>query len=323
VFIPEYTITPKTLKNISTLEYGKAVIENTTILPSWENQLKKEAVVRTVSGSLSLLGYSPDFQKVKAVVNNISTTPNQEVSHLIDAVDLLDSTSQRNEIDENDLKEINKALTKTGIYRNSKKEGKILPEEILAETVQLFDWLNGLDAKDTHPVVTAVIVKATLDLIEPFENLNDVTSNLITYLILRSSGYGFKDFISLESFYYNTRREYQQLVEQIDTKDPDYTEWIDYFTEGLASEISTISQKVKLLAKDTKVAKATGRVKVTKRQERIVEYLQDYGIIQNKDFKILFPEKSEDTVLRDLKTLIDMEIIQKIGSTKSSRYQLK
>ena len=87
-------------------------------------------------------------------------------------------------------------------------------------------------------------------------------------------------------------------------------------------EVSTVSQNVKLLAKDTKIAKATEN-KSNSRQERIIEYLQDYGVLQNKDFSTLFPDISEDTILRDLKTLVDMDIVQKLGSTKSSRYELK
>ena len=112
-------------------------------------------------------------------------------------------------------------------------------------------------------------------------------------------------------------------LDSINHSDQDLTEWLEYFTEALASEVSTVSQNVKLLAKDTKIAKATGRTKVSTRQERIIEYMQDYGVLQNKDFSRIFPDISEDTVLRDLKSLIDAGIVQKTGSTKSSRYELK
>lgn len=323
MFVPEYTITPKALKNISTIEYAKAIIENTTILPSWEDQLKKEAKVRIVSGSIRSLGISIDPQSIKSVIDGISSSPSTHISNTIMAMDTCESISKNGEITEEDLKEINKSLTSNGVYRNKKIPGRVDPEEILAETVQLFDWVSGIDAKDTHPIITAAIIRGALELISPFENLNEITANLATYLFLKTSGYSLKDLISLESYYNNTRRDYEQLISTVDKKEPDFTEWVDYFTEGLASEVSTVSQKVKLLAKDTKVAKATGRISVSKRQERIVEYLQDYGVIQNSDFEKLFPEKSEDTVLRDLKKLIDMGIVQKVGSTKSSKYQLK
>lgn len=330
MFVPEYSITSKTLKSIATIEYGKAIIENTTILLSWESQLKKESLVKRIHGSLQLIGINIEIQKIKASVENISKAPNQETSNITKATLLVDEISKNNEIEEVDLKYIHKTLTdgiipkiKQGSYRTSKIQGKTNPEEILAHIVQLFDWNNSLDAKDTHPIVTSAILKGYLEVVKPFEELNNISSNLLTYIALKTSGYGFKDFISLENYFKNTKAEYEEQINSLDLEELDFTRFIEYFSEGLASEVSTTSQNVKLLAKDTKIAKATGRIKLTPRQERIVEYLQDYGIMQNKDFPRLFPDVSEDTVLRDLKTLLDMDIVQKIGSTKSSRYQLK
>jgi Fic family protein len=153
--------------------------------------------------------------------------------------------------------------------------------------------------------------------------MNDIAANFITYVSLKTSGYGFRDLISVENYYKNTRAIYSKEIESLDNEEPDLTTWIEYFTEGLASEVSSISQNIKLLAKDTKIAKATGRTKISERQEKIIEYIQDYGILQNKDFPRIFPDISEDTILRDLKTLMEMGVVQKIGSTKSSKYTLK
>ncbi|MBW6441556.1 Fic family protein [Patescibacteria group bacterium] len=330
MYLPEYSITSKTLSNISIIEYGKAIIENTTILPSWESQLKKEAVVKIVHGSLQILGINIEQQKVKAAVDDINKTLNQEALNIIKGAFLATEISKNKEFEEVDLKYIHKTLTeglvpkvKQGAYRTTKIPGKTKPEEILAQIVSLFDWYNSLDAKETHHVINAAIMKACLETIQPFEEMNEITSNLITYVSLKTSGYGFKDLISIENYYKNTKPEYRHEIESIDQDEPDLTRWIEYFTEGLASEVSTVSQNIRLLAKDTKIAKATGRTRVSKRQERIIEYLQDYGMLQNKDFPRIFPDLSEDTVLRDLKSLIDMDIVQKLGSTKSSRYELR
>ncbi len=330
MFVPEYSITSRTLSNISVIEYSKAIIENTTILPSWESQLKKEGIVKIVHGSLQILEINTDQRAVKSAVDDINKAVTQETLNIIKATFLADEISKNKEFEEVDLKYIHKTLTeglipkvKQGSYRNIKIPGKVHPEEILAHVVSLFDWYNSLDARETHHVITASIMKGCLKFIQPFEEMDDIASNLLTYISLKTSGYGFKDFISIENYYKNTRAEYKDEIDSLDSKEPDFTQWIEYFSEGLASEVSTTSQNVKLLAKDTKIAKATGRVKVSNRQERIVEYLQDYGILQNKDFPSLFPDISEDTVLRDLKVLIDMDIVQKAGSTKSSRYELK
>ena len=330
MYLPEYSITSKTLNNIAIIEYGKALIENTTILPSWESQLKKEAIVKIVHGSLYLQGIITDQHKIKAAVDDLNKSVNQEALNIIKATFLSNDISGNKELEEVDIKYIHKILTeslipkvKQGSYRSTKIPGKVDPEEILAQIVSLFDWYNSMDARETHRVVTAGIMKACLENIQPFEEMNEIVSNLITYISLKTSGYGFKDLISLENYYKNTRARYKNEIDTMDTEDSDLTTWIEYFTEGLASEVSTVSQNVKLLAKDTKIAKATGRTRVSPRQERIIEYLQDYGVLQNKDFSTLFPDISEDTILRDLKVLVDMDIIQKLGSTKSSRYELK
>lgn len=330
MYLPEYSITSKTLNNISVIEYGKAIIESTTILPSWETQLKKEAIVKIAHGSLQLLGIIVDQQKIKAAVDDLNKSVNQEALNIIKAIFLADEISKNKEFEEVDLKYIHKTLTeglipkvRQGSYRSTKIPGKTNPEEILAQVVSLFDWYNSLDARETHKVITAGIMKASLEIIQPFEEMNEISTNLITYISLKTSGYGFKDLISTENYYKNTKAEYKNEIESIDKEDSDLTSWLEYFTEGLASEVSTVSQNIRLLAKDTKIAKATGRTRVSSRQERIIEYLQDYGVLQNKDFPVLFPDISEDTVLRDLKTLTDMEIVQKMGSTKSSRYELK
>jgi len=330
MYLPEYSITSKALNNISVIEYGKAIIENTTILPSWESQLKKEAITKIVHESLQLLGINIDQQKIKSAVDGVNRNINQETTNIIKATFLADEISKNKDFEEVDLKYIHKTLTedliskvKQGSYRTTKIPSKTKPEEILAQVVSLFDWYNSSDARETHPIIRAAIMKAGLESIQPFEEMNNIASNLLTYVSLKTSGYGFKDLISIENYYKNTRTEYHDEIESIEQEESDLTRWIEYFTEGLASEVSTVSQNVRLLAKDTKIAKATGRTRVSSRQERIIEYLQDYGMIQNKDFPRIFPDISEDTVLRDLKTLIDMDIIQKMGSTKSSRYELK
>ena len=64
------------------------------------------------------------------------------------------------------------------------------------------------------------------------------------------------------------------------------------------------------------------QIYLTDRQIKIIEYLQDVGYLQNKLFQNVFPDISEDTVLRDLQELISKGLIRKVGSTKSARYEI-
>jgi len=329
VHVPEYSITTETLNNISNIEYGRAVIESMKILSHWEKKLKKDALIRTVESSLVAEGFNFEKDLIKRYVEGQNVKVGVEVKNIIKALELADHVVETEELEEDSIKNLYSALILNtveggykGGYRSVKIKGIVAPEEILASIVGLVDWYNTLDAKQSHPVVVSAVMAAGIEKIFPFESFNGVVAGLVAKICMKIRDYGFKDFISLEEQFGLNRREYRNAVENI-RLDEDLTAWLEFFTDVLSREVINIKDKVMLLAKDTKIAKVTGRADLSERQEYIVEFLQDYGILQNKDFGKAFPNISEDTVLRDLKVLMYKGIVAKRGKTKSSRYELK
>ena len=325
MFVPEYSITPKVLKNIATIEYSKAVVENTTILPSWENQLKKEAKIKILFYSLQSLGLNMDHLKVKEFVDDMDSSPPMEFINLKSALSLIDDFSKNSEIGENEINQINKVISQKSGYRGTKISGKANPEELLAHVVQFFDWHQSLDAKETHPIITAAITKAYLESLELFKVGNEITANLVTYLCLKSLGYSFKDYLCLEDYFQKTKRQYEEMLKTLSEKNPDYTGWLEYFTEGLAIELTRIKEKVQRLSIVIHLKEKLGgkQVFLSERQITMMEYIQRVGYVQNQTFKDIFPKISEDTILRDLHDLMKKGIIKKEGKTKAARYTLK
>ncbi|MBT6401239.1 hypothetical protein HN803_05455 [candidate division WWE3 bacterium] len=327
MYVPEYTITSEILKNIATIEYGKAIIDSQKILPHWKKQISKEAKVRTIRHSLQLEGMNFEEDKVKRAVDGVLKTVPKEIKNFLTALELVETASNTQELDETEIKELHRKLTvgilpetQQGRYRSMKLERSTNPEELLAEMVELFDWYNSLDAKETHPVITSGIMLSQMEKIKPFSSFNPSGAVLTTRVCLKMGNYHMNDYYSLEESFAVSKVAHARALESIED---DLTKWLEYFTDTLAREVSNIKEKVLLLARDTKLAKASGRVNLTERQERIVEFLQDYGLLQNKAFTKLFPDVSEDSILRDLKTLIEMGVVVKRGKTKSSRYELK
>lgn len=322
MLLPEYSITNNTLKNISNIEYAKSLIENTTLLPNWQKQLVKDARARTIYNSLLREGINVDMENIKRFVADLPAEPQIEVKDYENALKTVDKMAYRTELNESDIKKLYECFNSNALYRNKIIIGKVIPDEILAEVNETLDWYTSLDAKETHPLIVAAIFKAQIEYISPFETGNYLVSDLATKLILKMNRYDIKDACALEEYYVKTRRYYEEILGDALAQE-DYTRWIEYFTEGFSREISMVAENVKLLARDTKIAKAAGeKVRLSERQEKIVEYLQDFGMLQNKDFGELFPRISEDTVLRELKGLIRKGIIAKRGRTKSSRYEL-
>lgn len=327
MFVPEYSITSEVLNNISAIEYGKALIENTTILQHWEKQLKLEAQAKTIKYSLEMDGKVIELDKIKRFLNGIDTEAPTIVRNFKDTLSKSAETAQTNELGENTLKQINTMLVENGgssqnqaKYRNTKTVVAVDPEQILAEMVKLFDWYNSLDAKQTHPVILAGILHGQLRKIQPYDEYNFSTTVISSRICLKANNYTIEDYVAYEELFSKNKRMYEDALNSI--IEDDFTLWLEYYTDVTAREISNQKEKMVLLAKDTKVAKASGRAKLSNRQEKIVTYLQDYTLLQNKDFERLFPNISEDTVLRELKKLIEMGIIVKKGKTKASRYEL-
>lgn len=329
MYLPEYSITSKTLKSIANIEYCKAIIEASTILPHWQKQLEKEARIREITSTLQYLGINTSFEETKRFIDKIEPSTKKEVANFSECLDQITEISKNKDFEEDDFKNLHITLSqdllpqnKAGVYRSTRIENTTSPEEILAEMTELMDWYNSLDAYESHPIIKAGILKARLETIMPFEKTNFAIANLATLMSLKSNNYNIKDYICLGDFYNQLKFPYNNAIQSVYQNHMDLTRWLEFFTDGLSHELSNIKEKVTLLARDTKVAKASGRVKLSPRQERIIEHLQDYGILQNKDFPKLFPGVSEDSILRDLKALMNEGLIIKTGSTKSSRYEL-
>jgi len=144
-------------------------------------------------------------------------------------------------------------------------------------------------------------------------------------LVLFKDGYDIKRFFALEEHYDREPMAYYEALQSVGKADGNLSAWLEYFIEGLAIELTRIKEKVKGLSTDLKIKKSLGgqQVSLSERQIKIIEYIQESGFLQNKSFFELFPKVSEDTVLRELKDLLNNGIVMKEGTTKGARYVLR
>lgn len=75
---------------------------------------------------------------------------------------------------------------------------------------------------------------------------------------------------------------------------------------------------------DSRVKDKLGeQLTLNERQMLIMEYLHRHKAMQNKDFRKIFPDYSDDTVLRELRFLKQKDLVKKTGGTKNAVYVLK
>lgn len=66
-----------------------------------------------------------------------------------------------------------------------------------------------------------------------------------------------------------------------------------------------------------------GNRRLNPRQERALAYLAEHGSITNREFRVLFPDLSDETIRRELADLTDEGLIVKVGDRKATYYILK
>lgn len=349
MYSPKFIISNKILKAIGEIEAAREIIDNAPLVPSFEKQFQTDAIIRTVYHGTHIEGNDLTLIQTKKILEGeqVYGRPRdvQEVINYRNVVSLLDTLQKENKpysIDQ--LLGIHKVVVekivapeKVGVIRTSqvviREEGTgnvIFTPPSYVEVPYLledfFDWLNGSESKEIHPILKAGIVHYVLVSIHPFIEGNGRTVRAFTTLVMIRENYDIKRFFALEEHFDADLASYYEAFAMVDKQNPDIsqrdlTPWLTYFTSVVAVEMAKIKERVRKLSIDTRLKVRMGQqVSLSERQMRLVEYLGDQGSAVMKDLKGVLSMVSEDTVLRDLTDLIKKGIIKKEGATKSARY---
>ena len=346
MYSPNFIISNKILKTIGIIEAAKEVIENSPLVPAWEAKFREEAIIRTVHHGTHIEGNELNFTEAEKVLAGHTIVGRerdiQEVLNYRNVLRFIESYDKKM-ITEDTTRRIHEMTTSrilaeeaAGAYRKSQvvvknsQTGEITFRPPPAIEIQFlikdfFEWVNANTADELHTVLKAGLIHYEIVRVHPFLDGNGRVARALATLVLFLDGYDIKRFFSLEEFYDRDPMHYYDALQSVGLAGGNTTHWLEYFTEGLAIELTRIKEKVKNLSTDLKIKKSFGgqQMSLTERQIKIVEFIQENGFLQNKSFFELFPMVSEDTVLREVNDLLKKGIIKKEGMTKGSKYVLK
>jgi Fic family protein len=345
MFSPLFNITNRVLTSIAKIEAAEEVIKHAPLLPLWEKRFQDEAIVRAVYHGTHLEGNRLGFDEAKDVLlgKEVIGRPRdiQEIINYRKVLEVIDEEAKKKieKITEQLIKKLHRVIVdrilspedageyrkKQVVIRNS-QNGEITfrpPPAIEVPFLmrEFVYWLNHTTSEQLHPVLKAGIAHHELVRIHPFIDGNGRVARVLATLILFLGGYDIRRFFSLEEYYDRDAASYYSNLQK--ATQGDLTTWLEYFTYGTAYEFEKVKEKILKLSRDVRLKEKFGQqIFLTERQVKIIEYLQEVGYLQNQQFATLFPDISEDTVLRDLKDLVQKGLIKKVGSTKSARYML-
>jgi len=351
MYTPSYAITNKILKNIGTVEAAREVIQHAPLLPYYEKKFQNDALVRSVHFGTHIEGNELNMSQAERVIMGQQVVARerdiQEVLNYRKVMDFIGEWGKpvKDAKDKNSITEdlINKMHVITvskilpeetsGVYRKTQvviknsKTGEVtfrppLPLAVPYQIADLVEFISTTDKEAMHPVLKSGIVHYELVRIHPFVDGNGRVSRALSTLILFLEGYDIRKFFSLEEYFDSDAARYYDALQSVEKGGGNLTAWLEYFTEGLAVELTHIKEKIESVSVDAKIKQKLGGepLMLSERQLMIVEYIQKNGYLENKAFKSMFPMLSEDSVLLDIKQLVTAGIIRKQGVTKGVKY---
>ena len=348
-FKPKYTITNKTLNNLTRIVSGREIIENAKLIPKWELKLKKEARIHNAHSSTSIEGNNLTLEQVAVLAKNKDVTAmakdKGEVLNYLKALDLISKYVDKKIIDTKLLLEIHKALT-TGTLRNQKDCGvfrdravfvgkrifdgtkfKEATEYIPPKTKdvprlvsEFLDWLNSDKIKEVNSVILAGIVHYEIARIHPFIDGNGRTARLMASLVLYRSGFDHRRFFVLDDFYDENRQAYYDALKTVQASKGDITEWLEYFTDGVLYSTDKVKDFIEKIGLIPKIEDGE-RIELTQKQIKILERIQEKGKVSNKDLRDMFGI-TRQAILKEISKLIDAKLIELVGRGRNAYYKI-
>jgi len=199
-----------------------------------------------------------------------------------------------------------------------------LPVEVPYQMEDFWRWLANANPSEIHPVIKSAVTHYELVRIHPFIEGNGRVARAFALLILASEGYNFKHFFSIEEYFDKNLTSYYEALASVENNHDDLTNWIEFFTAALAIELSKLKERVRRLSVDMAMKTKLGKqIALSERQVALMEALEMKEELTMADARSVLPMVSDDTILRDLTSLVEKKLIKKKGKTKGARYILR
>lgn len=216
-----------------------------------------------------------------------------------------------------DMQVVSGAMGKEKVHYEAVK-----PELVKTEMDKFLDWFNNENHLD--PVLKAAIAHFWFIIIHPFDDGNGRIGRAISDLLLaRAEGSG-ERFYSMSSQILAERKIYYEVLQKVQHRSGDITEWIDWFLHCLKNAmLSTESTTQKILRK-AEFWKLHEHTPINERQRLILNKLFDNfeGKLQTSKWAKIV-KTSSDTALRDIKDLVEKGILkQSEGGGRNANYEL-
>ncbi|GJM07256.1 MAG: cell division protein Fic [marine bacterium B5-7] len=346
MFVPQFNISNKMTNALTAIERARGFLEAATLSSVWIEKMQEKALVLEAHHTTHIEGTTLTLEQSEKLLAGqkltvVNSDDAQEVLNYRKAFDLVSRyVVDGKPITESLIREVHRQLVLNvrgnaaapGEYRKLQnyvvnagtKEVIYTPPpayEVPMMMQSLVDWIRDSDVDvEKHPVLVAGIAQFQLVHIHPFLDGNGRTARLLSTLCLYRSGYDFKKLFTISQYYDQNRSDYYKAIQSVRENNMDMSAWLEYFVTGLATQLTDIKQVgKKIIQHDVLLNKHV----LSDRQQLAITHILEHRHLGIQEFEDLCPGLSRRTLQRELKVLLDANIIEGEGSTSDKRYILK
>jgi len=340
---PKFSITNQTANALTDIERTRGFLEAATMSAEWLSKMQHQILVREAHFTTHIEGTQLTLEQSQQLwegqhLDKVNPDDVKELLNYRNAFDLVSHYIGDGEpITEGLIREIHKRLV-AGVRGNSAAPGeyrKIQNYVVNSKTKEvvytpppvyelptmmqnLVDWINK--EKEIHPVLLAGIAQFQLVHIHPFLDGNGRAARLLSTLCLYQRGYDFKRLFTISEYYDRNRMNYYQAIQSVRQNDMDMTKWLEYFSDGLATQL----QEIKMLGKQAiEQDLFAAQHQLSQRQKLAVEHMKKHGHLTIQEFEKICPDVTRRTLQRELRDLVDKRLVKTSGATSALVYALK
>jgi Fic family protein len=339
MFNPNFSYTTRIVNNLVEIQSIKDFITNSPLILETEVSLKRDALLKSAHHSTAIEGNPLTFNQVetlfKSTIINSQKKAEQEVLNYLKVLENLDNYLEKGKITEESILHIHEAITHytldytylEGQYRtipvhivNSKGETIFIPphvNSVKGEMRKLVEWMNH--EKDLNPVIAAGIIHYEFVRIHPFTDGNGRTGRVLAALYLHLRKFDVDRLFTLDDYYDKNRPSYYTALNTVDHETQDLTEWLDYFLEGFKHSIQEIKDQLLLILPEISEKNI---IKLSDKNRKILEHIHLNDRISNSDVQQIL-NISRQGAYKHLRNLMDMDLIEQMGGSRSTYYVLK
>jgi Fic family protein len=328
---------------LTRIERARGFLEAAALSDSWVREMERRALILEAHHTTHLEGTRLTLQQAEQLlagqaVPEADPDEARELLNYTKAFDLVSEYLQTGgAVTEGLIREIHQRLVAgvrggaaaPGAYRRVQN---LVVSSVTGETIytpppapevpilmaELVDWVNH--EQEAHPVLVSGIAQFQLVHIHPFLDGNGRTSRLLSALCLHRDGYDFRRLFTISEYYDRDRPAFYGAIQGVRDQGMDLTGWLDYFVEGLATQLGEVrAGGEQALRRDVLVKEYD----LSERQEKALRTLLEHGTLTIHDYVSLHPEASRRSLQRDLAGMVSVGLLVMEGSTNKLVYRLK